>query len=315
VVAELVNVDNFRAAETARLFDEGLRVTGGVNQWFHYRVPAGVETQPVIRMNRDTLYSYAIVDISEGASVTLPDAGDRYMTMMVVNAEHYINRVFSGPGTYELAVDEYETPFVNLSVRTLVDPADPEDVAEVNRLQDLLVVNANSSQPFTHPDYDEPSLSETRDALLALSEGLPDSERTFGSRSEVDPTRHLIGTAFGWGGLPETEAYYYIESQPMPVGRYTFTFGDVPVDGFWSVTIYNRDGYLEPNSYDSYNLNGVTSDAEPDGTVVLNLSPEPDGLANHLYVMDGWNYALRLYKPRRAVVDKSWTPPVPISVS
>ena len=69
-MAEHVNVDNFRAAETARLFDESLRLMGGVNRWFHYRNPTGVENQPVIRMNRDTLYSAAIVDISQGASVT-----------------------------------------------------------------------------------------------------------------------------------------------------------------------------------------------------------------------------------------------------
>lgn len=314
-MVELVNVDNFRAAETARLFDDALKVTGGVNLWFHYRAPTGVDNQPVIRMNRDTLYSAAIVDISDGASLTLPDAGDRYMTVMVVNAEHYINRVFSGPGTYELTVDEHETPYVNLSVRTFVDPANPADVAEVNDLQDRLVINATSSQPFTHPVYGERSLNATRDALLALSEGLPDAERTFGNRDQVDPTRHLIGTAFGWGGLPETEAYYYIESEPQPAGRYMFTFKDVPVEAFWSVTIYNRDGYLEPNPYDSYNLNSVTSQPEPDGTVVLNLSPEGDGLRNHLYVMDGWNYVLRLYKPQQAVIDKAWTPPVPQPVS
>ena len=310
-MAERVYVDNFRAAETARLFDDSLKLMGGINQWLHFRNPTGADNQPVIRMNRDTLYSAAIVDISEGASVTLPDAGDRYMTMMVVNSEHYINRVFSGAGSYELTVDEHETPFVNLSVRTFVDPAKPDDVAEVNRLQDQLAISANSSRTFTHPDYDEQSLNATRDALLTLSEGLPNSDRTFGSRSQVDPTRHLIGTAFGWGGLPESEAYYYIESQPEPVGRYTFTFEDVPVDGFWSVTIYNRDGYLEPNPYGSHNLNGVTSEPEDDGTVILNLSPEADGLKNHLYVMDGWNYALRLYRPHPGVIDKTWLPPTP----
>lgn len=311
VMAEHVNVDNFRAAETARLFDDSLKLMGGINQWFHYRNPTGVDNQPVIRMNRDTLYSAAIVDISEGATVTLPDAGGRYMTVMAVNSEHYINRVFSEPGTYELTVDEHETPFVNLSVRTFVDSTDADDVAEVNRLQDQLVIRANSSRPFTHPDYDEASLDATRDALLALSTGLLDSDRMFGTRSHVDPTRHLIGTAFGWGGLPEGEAYYYIESQPMPVGQYTFTFDEVPVDGFWSVTIYNRDGYLEPNPYDSYSLNGVTAQAEPDGSVTLNLSPQGDGLTNHLYVMDGWNYALRLYRPRPQIIDRTWTPPTP----
>ena len=306
-----VNVDNFSAAETARLFDEILKRSGGINQWFHYREPTRVDNQPVIRMNRDTLYSSAILDISEGASLTLPDAGGRYMTVMAPNAEHYLHRVFSDPGTYELTVDEHGTDFINLSVRTFVDPADEEDIAEVNRLQDQLVITANSSRPYSHPDYDEASLTATRDALLALATGVPDTAHMFGKPSEVESTRHLIGTAFAWGGLPESEAYYYIESEPMPVGRYTFTFAEVPVDGFWSVTIYNRDGYLEANPYDSYNKNGVASEPEPDGSVILNLAPDGEGLKNHLYVMDGWNYALRLYRPRPEVVDKTWTPPTP----
>lgn len=212
-------------------------------------------------------------------------------------------------------MDEHETPFVHLAVRTFLDPASPEDVAEVNRLQDQVAISSNSARPFTHPEYDSESLDATRKALLALSQGLRDSDRMFGNRLQVEPTRHLMGTALGWGGLPENEAYYYVESEPMPAGRYTFTFGDVPVDGFWSVTIYNRDGYLEPNPYNSFSLNGVTSQPEPDGTVVLILSPEGEGLKNHLYVMDGWNYLLRLYKPHQSVLDETWTPPTPQPVS
>ena len=84
----IVNVDNFRRAETDMQFERGLKLTGGVNQWFHNRQPTPLETQNVIRMNRDTLYSSAIVDISQGASLTIPDAGDRYMLVMVVNQDH-----------------------------------------------------------------------------------------------------------------------------------------------------------------------------------------------------------------------------------
>jgi hypothetical protein len=90
-----VNVDNFVRAETARMFDAGLVVgTSGFNEFVHAGVPAVVENQPVIRMNRDTLYSSALVNISAGATVTLPDAGDRYISMMVVNENHYINRIY-----------------------------------------------------------------------------------------------------------------------------------------------------------------------------------------------------------------------------
>ncbi len=306
-----VNVDNFRTAETARMVDPFLSMAGGVNTWFHYRAPTPVDVQPVIRMNRDTLYSANLTDISAGATVTLPDAGGRYMTLMVVDAEHYINDVFSESGTYELTVEKHGSPHVSLVLRTFVDPSDPEDVAAVNALQDSVVVESNSAAPYTHPDYDEESLNATRDALLRLGEGLANTDRMFGKESDVDPTRHLIGTAVGWGGLPESEAYYYLETEPRPAGRYTFTLEDVPVDAFWSVTIYNRDGYLEPNPYDSHGRNSVTSVADSNGIVTLNLAPKEDGLDNHLYVMDGWNYALRLYKPRQAVIDKTWTPPTP----
>jgi hypothetical protein len=34
------------------------------------------------------------------------------------------------------------------------------------------------------------------------------------------------------------------------------------VDAFWSVTIYNRDGCLEANPYDSHSRNSVTSVAD-----------------------------------------------------
>ena len=72
----------------------------------------------------------------------------------------------------------------------------------------------------------------------------------------------------------------------------------MPVDAFWSVSIYNRDGFFEANPYNSFSANSVTSTPEPDGSVVLHLTAEPGDFANHLYVMDGWNYAIRLCRLR-----------------
>ena len=305
-----VNIDNFREAETARMLDDFLALTGGVNRWFHYRAPTPVDSQPVIRMNRDTLYSTTLVDISEGAMLTIPDPGDRYLSVMAVNEQHYINAVYSEPGTHELTVADHGTAFLSLSARTFVDPDDPDDVAAVNRLQDQLAVDATSARPYVHPDFDAVALDATRDALLRLSEGIGDTERTFGAEADVEPTRHLIGTATGWGGLPRNEAVYFVETDPKPAGHYTMALTDVPVDAFWSVTIYNRDGYLEANPYGSHSLNSVTSEAES-GTCTLYLAPEPDGSPNHLYVMDGWNYTVRLYRPYPEVVDGTWVPPTP----
>ncbi|KAF2414721.1 hypothetical protein B1729_03145 [Microbacterium sp. B35-04] len=99
----------------------------------------------------------AIVDIRDGATLTLPDAGERYMSVMVVNEDHYINRVFHSGGTYELTTSEFDTPWVLVASRILVDPADRADVAAVNTLQDGLKIDTSSTEEFTMPEYDKDS--------------------------------------------------------------------------------------------------------------------------------------------------------------
>ena len=93
-----VNIDNFIRAATDIEFGKYVALAGGTNRFYHFREPTPIDHQPTIRMNRDTLYSTVVIDISKGATLTLPDAGNRYMTAMVVNQDHYINRVFFGGG-------------------------------------------------------------------------------------------------------------------------------------------------------------------------------------------------------------------------
>ena len=183
-----VTVENFIRAESDRMFASLQSEAGSVNRLKHNRAPTPIEHQPVIRMNRDTLYSSAIVDISQGATVTLPDAGDRYVSVMVVNQDHFINRILHEPGEHRLTVEEFETPWVGVAARILVDPADEEDLATVNALQDKLAVNANSSQPFEMPDYDAVSLDATRKALLELAKHLDSFDHAFGAPRDVDPS-------------------------------------------------------------------------------------------------------------------------------
>jgi hypothetical protein len=308
MAAELVNVDNFARAETDRMFAALAQQAGGVNRLHHNRVPTPLDQQPVIRMNRDTLYSLAIVDLDGGATVTVPASGDRYVSVMIVNHDHYINRIIHDAGEHELTVDELETRYVAVAARVLVDPNDPDDIAAVGELQDGFAIRATSAQPFTPTEYDTETLDDTRTALLHLAKNVQGFARTFGRKEEVDPVRHLLGTAAGWGGLPEHEAYYVNVDPGLPVGRYTLRVGDVPVDGFWSISLYDADGYF-PTSGQPVSVNDITAERDADGGITVHFGDWPDGTPNRLPVDDGWNYLVRLYRPRPAILDGSWTFP------
>jgi len=306
-----VNADNFARAESERMFAAIQAQAGGVNQLFHNRAPTPVDRQTVIRMNRDTLYSGAIVDISAGATIVVPDAGRRYLSVMIVNQDHYINRVFHKPGHYDLTVEEFGTPYVLAAARVLVDPADPADVTTVNALQDQFSLQASSARPFVMPAYDQASFDATRAALLELAKGLGSFEHAFGAKNEVNPVLHLIGTAAGWGGLPDREAVYvYVNVNPgLPAGEYQLTVRDVPVDGFWSISLYNAAGYFEPNDRGAYSINNVTAARDQDGSVTIHFGGCDDGRPNCLPITGGWNYVVRLYRPRAEILDGSWTFP------
>jgi hypothetical protein len=304
----IVNVDNFVRAETAVQFDRVLKMVDGVNKWLHLRQPVPLDQQTVIRMNRDTLYSSILVDISKGATLTMPDSGRRYMSVMVINEDHYLNKVFHDAGTYELTMGEFDTPYVGLAVRTLVDATDPADLREANALQDQLKVEAASAKPYTHPNYDEDSYQATYKALLELGRGVRDTRRTFGKKEEVSEVRHLLATAWGWGGLPVHEAYYLNVEPNLPVGAYKVTVKDVPVDAFWSISVYDRDGYFQENEYNAYSVNNISGTPNADGSFTIHFGGDPKSV-NYLPITEGWNYTVRLYRPRKDILDGTWSFP------
>jgi hypothetical protein len=308
MTATPVNVDNFARAETDRMFAALAAQAGGVNRLSHNRTPTPLDQQPVIRMNRDTLYSLAIVDLRDGATLTVPDAGDRYVSVMVVDNDHYIYRIYHEPGDHQLSLDQFDTRYVAVAARVLVDPNDPDDVAAVADLQDGFAVTAAPAEPFTPPEYDTASLDDTRAALLQLARRVQGFAHTFGARADVDPVRHLLGTAAGWGGLPETEAFYVNVEPGLPVGRYALRVGEVPVDGFWSISLYDTEGYF-PNTGQPVSVNDVTATRDADGGITVHFGDWPEGTPNRLPVGDGWNYLVRLYRPRREILDGTWTFP------
>ena len=196
-----------------------------------------------------------------------------------------------------------------VGVRTLVDTRDPDDVAAVAAIQDGIGLAAGSARAYGAPAVDATSLDATRAALLQLAAGMTGFARAFGRGDAVDPIVHLIGTAAGWGGLPDAEATYQGVSPGLPPGTYELTVGDVPVDAFWSLSVYDAEGYFVPNDRDAYSVNSVTGVRDDDGSITIRFGDHPEGAHNVIPTPEGWNYLVRLYRPRPEILDGSWTFP------
>jgi hypothetical protein len=303
-----VTADNFNRAETDMYFGKRVKKGDRIGNLSHSR-ELYLTDSPVVRPNRDTLYSGAVFDFDAGpVTITLPDAGNRFMSMQVIDEDQYTHAVYYGAGRYTINREEMGTRYSSLVIRILANPKDPEDMKQVHALQDAIKVEQKNSGKYEAPNFDPISQKKVRDALLVLGTTIPDTKRMFGTRTEVDPVRHLIGSAMLWGGLPEKDALYLNITPDNNDGAavYKLNVQDVPVDGFWSITVYNAKGYLEPNQYNAYSLNNITADKSADGLVSVQFGGCNGTISNCLPTMPGWNYMVRLYRPRAEALNGSW---------
>jgi hypothetical protein len=306
--AILVTVDNFNRAEAHLNF--GFMVKGGaLGKFVHHRELSSIDN-PIVRPNRDTLYSMSVFDLDAGpVTITLPDAGKRFMSLQVIDEDQYTQDVLYGGGSHTFTRQKIGTRYVALGIRILVNPAAPADLKAVRALQDSI----NVEQPggpgrFEVPNWDPASQKKVRDALLALGQTVPDTKRMLGARNEVDPVRHLIGTAMLFGGNPEKDALYLNVTPDQNDGKtlYKLTVKDVPVDGFWSISVYNAEGRFVKNEFEAYTLNNVTANKGSDGSVMIQFGGCDGNVQNCLPITKDWNYMVRLFRPRAEILNGTW---------
>ena len=222
------------------------------------------------------------------------------MAMQIINQDEYSLPAIYTPGKHTLTKQQVGTRYVLVGVRTLVDPFNSADIEKVHALQDAIKVEQKSVGKFEVPQWDAASQKKVRDALIVLGTTLTDTSRAFGTKDQVDPVQRLISAATTWGGNPKRDAIYLNFTPTKNDGNtvYKLNVKDVPVDGFWSISLYNSEGYYQKNPYNAYSLNNITSKKNPDGSVTIQFGGCDGKIPNCLPIMNGWNYTARLYRPR-----------------
>jgi len=291
----IVNVENYEIAESDIAFNNITKLVG-MNKFFHF--PVGkfdLNNQTVVRMNQDTTYSGAVVNASEGASITLPDADGRYMSVMVVQNDHYINQVFTTAGKHEIKVDNgFE--FVFVAIRTRIDASDPKDIAKVQALQKASYITAKATKAHIMPDYNMKQVITLRDKYAAEQAKIGNMNNMQGARGTVDEHMHILGTAAGWGLLPDKNARYLSYGPMNGEGCYTAKYTTPPFNdgGFFSITMYDADGWMFSKRAI---LNEYNIDFNNDKTFDVNFGECGTGVKNNLPIVEGWNFIMRVYQP------------------
>ena len=302
----VITPDNFIQADSVRAFLKEIEQSKGkVNVVRPVRELTNSDNQDVIRMNRDTLYTRVVLDVKGGASITTKEYAG-FQNINVIDINHSQIASLTGHGT--LKIDESmltEGHYVYVIVRTglLRNLSKDEMMAKAHEAQDNVSVDFKSSIPFTPPiKYDFNTLDEVKYKILkefAINPKKDVVKLGLGTTKERDPDAARVVVAIGWGALSGQQAVYAAFSGNKD--RVSFTIDNKPNSnktGFFSITIYNADGYIATINY-ALNSDDMVQNKDGSYTITLLASGEPikDGEKNIVRTPRGkvWTGVLRSY--------------------
>ncbi|MFK8043027.1 DUF1254 domain-containing protein [Congregibacter sp.] len=305
----VVTEASYPYAETARQMIRAQALAGEVNRFVHRPQLTPTADQPVVRMNRDSYYSSAVVDVSQGATVTLPEVPEgKYLSMQPVTEDHRTQPMSYGGGTYQLATHTGSHVYVIVRLDATFSSE------EVQRYQAAMRIEALSSEAFSTEPVNRDSFYAVENALKAkrfellksygpdtLSRGMftaPTDE----SRAFFVPEIHQVASAAGWGGAQVRDNVYELTPNLPAEGCYQATFEDPGNDAFWSFTVYDRSGFMFD---DVANVNSELATPNADGSYTVSLGCDA-GAVNRIPIENAsgvFNITVRHYRPSTRVID------------
>jgi len=290
-----VSMENYVVAETDWYFS-AQQARAPVNTFTH-NDPVSIDNQDVIRSNRDVMYSLAIVDISEGATLTVPER-DAFQIIHVMDENHLSHFVIRSGESKTITPDDVTLGnHVYLLARTKIT----DDMEESLAAQRALEISANSANPYESKGFSEDEVVAFREKLVAdfiRGDVVIIEHKSFGeTMDDVEPVSYVYAAAVGWGGLPAHTAQYLaaVKNQGATnCQKWTVPKPDLQWEqgGFFSLTTYDSEGWIvEDNFYIDHNRMQDDGDSY---TMYLNC---PDQAAN-VIVQEDWTGIVRFYLPR-----------------
>ncbi|PJJ56751.1 uncharacterized protein DUF1254 [Mumia flava] len=308
-MSETVTPETYIRAEVDGRFGVFQQRAGGVNEFYLIPRPVPTNEQPVVRMNRDTLYGGGVIDTADGARVFVPEVTDgRYASLFLIDNDHYVLDVIHEPGWHEISsTTRYCCAVPRVELKNMHDE---DEIARVSEILHRFAIDAGSAEPFAAPDWDW-------DSMLALRARYEQEFRTFaqypagwmGRRGEADDATRHLAAAGAWGLFPEREAVYINYTGPRDASKaYVATYEVPPCDAFWSIAVYGADAFFHS---ENATLAPATTTYNEDGTftVYFGSADLVGDKPNRLDISDGWNFLLRAYRPGSDVLDRAYVLP------
>jgi len=304
--------ENFGLAESQMIFAKYIKdiaaitKTNGVGVFMHNKKAADPKDKTVVRINFDTQYSVAILDLKEEATLIMPETNGRYQSAWFITEEHYNPMAINNPGTYKITQEDMGSRYIMLVIRTQVNMTDPEDLAKVSALQDQLQLSQKDRGSFVITNnWDRPEVLKMRKKYqkIAKEKGIVSSVM-FGEKGETTLENHNAGVSTGWGGMTSKQAVYP-NYQPKNSNPATLTLKDVPVDAFWSITVYDQGGWVIG---EKFNVNSSFAKTNEKGEYIIHFGGDKNA-DNYLDTFEGWNFILRMYQPTEKYFTGSWKVP------